>query len=135
MNSYMNALTSDASTPLPKIVYLPEKDCFQPEMYERSIKNVMTSLVPTKSGYIFRTIQTLFKDTPGRFSMFSGLHQNHDKDVLHYSVMVKLEHRCNIILHFNGFYRNFFIVRNITLVEESDIKTIADFNRYQEEPL
>jgi len=127
MNSYLNALTSDAPAPLAKTVYLAEKDVFPPEMYERSIKNVMTMLNPSKSSYMYRAIQALYKDNPNRFSMFSGLHQNHDTDVLHYSVLVKLEHRCNIILHFNGFYRNFFIVRNITMNEETETKTIADF--------
>ena len=135
MNTYASALQSDAPTFTPKIVYLPEKDLFPQSIYERSIKNVMTSLSPSKSSYMFRTIQALYKDNPSRFSIASGLHQNDDTDVLHYSVKIQLEHRYNILLHFNGFYKNFFIVRNITLVEESNIKIIADFNRCQDEPL
>jgi len=135
MSSYLNALISDAPAPLAKVVYLAEKDFFPPEMYERSIKNVLTMLNPSKSSYMFRSIQALYKDNPNRFSMFSGLHQNDDKDVLHYSVLVRLEHRCNIILHFNGYYKNFFIVKNITMNEETETKMIADFTFIPLEPV
>jgi hypothetical protein len=135
MSSYLNALTSDAPSPLNKVVYLAEKDFFPQEMYERSIKNVLTMLNPSKSSYIYRAIQALYKDNPNRFSIFSGLHQNHDTDVLHYSVLVRLEHRCNIILHFNGYYKNFFIVKNITINEETETKMIADFTFIPLEPV
>ena len=135
MNSYINALTSDASTPLAKVVYIAEKDFFPQVFYERSIKNVMTMLNPSKSGYLFRTIQALYKETPGRFSIHSGLHQNDETDVLHYSIRVQLEHSCCMLLHFNGFFKNMFIVRNITVVEHGERKVVADFVRYQDETL
>jgi len=92
-------------------------------------------LNPSKSSYIYRAIQALYKDNPNRLSIFSGLHQNDDKDVLHYSVLVRTEHRCNIILHFNGYYKNFFIVKNITMNEDSETKMIADFTFIPLEPV
>jgi hypothetical protein len=131
MTSYANAASFD---PNHKVVYSPEKDMFPPAMYERSIKNCLTNLCPSKSTYLFRTVQTLYKDNPKRFYIVSGLHQNDENDVMHYSIKIQLEH-CSMLLHFNGYYKTFFVIRNITTVEAGETKLVADFVKYQDETL
>jgi len=112
----------------PRPVYLPERDMIPQTVYERCISNTMTVLYPSTSLYQFRLLQTIYKDAPSRFSVMSGLHQNGEGDVLHFSVKVQLD-SCIMALHFNGFYKTFFNVTTITIMEKGEQTVIADFRK------
>lgn len=113
----------------PRPVYLPERDMIPQTIYERCISNTMTVLYPSTSLYHFRLLQTIYKDAPSRFAVMSGLHQNGEADVLHFSVKVQLEGSFIMALHFNGFYKTFFNVTTITIMEKGEQVVIADFRK------
>ena len=127
--SYKEAVAFSApNVVVQKPVYNPEKDMFPQTMYERCISNTMTMLRPSSSTYHYRLLQTLYVDSPLRFTMSSALHQNHETDIMHFTVRVQLEN-CAMNIHLNGFLKTFFIVTTITLLEKGEELTIADFRR------
>ena len=121
--------TSAPNVLAPKPVYLPERDMIPQMIYERCILNTMTILYPSSSLYYFGLIKTIYRDAPSRFSVMSGLHQNGEGDVLHFSVKVQMEGGGFMALHFNGYFKTFFNVTTITMREKGADSVIADFRK------
>jgi hypothetical protein len=71
--------------------------------------------------------QTLFADSPGRFSVISELHQNGPEDRLHISVGCKTKHY-NCTFHIYGYLKNGFQFTEITQSTPDGPKTVATFN-------
>ena len=65
----------------------------------------------TMAFQIYRSIWRRGKDA---FAVTAGLHQNHLGDPLHFSVEVDVAKGWKHRLHFNGYWKEAFILANIT---------------------
>ena len=75
----------------------------------------------------FRMLRALYKDTPSRFQVYSGIHQNSPTDVLHLGIKIDLSYGSYIIVHINGYWKNHFQITHITTLEAGQVFEIARF--------
>jgi hypothetical protein len=127
--SYSKAV-KDNPFPAQPTLSPPTGDIFAP-YYQYWIQKCFTSLRPVSFEENFIHIQNLFINQPQYFAVYSGLHQNRKDDILHFSVEIKQKF-LTIRLHFNGYWRNDFMITDITYhrnynKEWSNIETIAKY--------
>ena len=68
----------------------------------------------TKSyTFAYRMFQSIWLRSQHKFTVIGGIHQNHSRDVLHFSVKVEIAEGWYNTLHFNGYWRNEFQLTDI----------------------
>lgn len=87
-------------------------DPFYP-LYTSIVTHIITRVKPVKQDVLWPVIQTLFDDTPTRFTLISGLHQNDEHDRLHLSVKVQLNYSY-LTLHMYGYWKTVFQCTDVT---------------------
>jgi hypothetical protein len=83
---------------------------------------------------VFRLYQALYINAPQIFERVSDLHQNHEKDVLHFSVHVHMSPIFYRAVHVNGFWRNGFVLTHITTLDFGVVSELARFKTDQPSP-
>ena len=94
------------------------------------LKKIMASYKPNSSEYRknWMLYQTLYDIDPDKFQIISGLHQNHISDPLHFSIQVNLRQGLYHRLHFNFYFFNKMVLKNITRTrEDNTAEIIAEF--------
>lgn len=95
--------------------------------YPRIIDTAFSKLKSNFISPVFDMLQSIYADSPNRFKVISGIHQNNVADQLHLSIVVQLQWR-TYTLHIYGFIRNSFIISHITMMEQDkSVHTIAEF--------
>jgi hypothetical protein len=61
-------------------------------------------------------VRTLYAESPKRFTVARGLHQNYETEPLHLTVRVNGDYGNYLSLHVNGFFKNGFKLTTITYV-------------------
>ena len=104
----------------PTTIYSPDN--------ARTIQYAMTTKPFKYRNNLFCLLQLIYADHPENFIVIGDLHQNSMDDPLHLSVAVEGLYGVRTMIHINGYFRNFFRVRSITMEIEKDTKIlIADF--------
>jgi len=135
-SSYASIAASSAPNPIQpsRMVYEPEKDAFKQTLYSHVMTNIFEKMRPADSHYMYGMLRTIYTDSPLRFKIASGIHQNHESDPLHFSVEVSLE-GVKMTFHVNGYYKSpKFIVTNLTILNKQETITIASFNNTMKTP-
>ena len=135
-SSYASIAASSAPNPIQpsRMVYDAEKDTFRQTLYSQVITNIFDKMRPSESNYMYGMLRTIYTDSPLRFKIASGIHQNHETDPLHFSVEVNLE-GVKMTFHVNGYYKSpKFIVTNLTILNNQETIKIASFNNTLKTP-
>ena len=83
-------------------------------LYDVIMDSVFKSKYPSKSSTMaFQIYKSIWLKTPEKFKVISDLHQNSFRDLLHFSVEVDVADGWNHRLHFNGYWKDRFILCNI----------------------
>jgi hypothetical protein len=129
--SYATAASATPATqakPQTRPVYEPEKDTFKQSLYTHVLTNVFGPMRPTDSNYAYGLLKTVYTDSPLRFHIVSGIHQNHETDPLHFSVEVILE-GVKMPFHVYGYYKSpKFIVTHLSIRDNQQEVKIASFS-------
>jgi hypothetical protein len=128
-SSYASIAASSAPNTIQpsRMVYEPEKDAFRQTLYSNVMSNIFNKMRPSESDYMYGMLRTVYTDSPLRFKIASGIHQNHESDPLHFSVEVNLE-GVKMTFHVNGYYKSpKFIVTNLTILDKQESIKIASF--------
>jgi hypothetical protein len=136
VSSYATIAASTAPNPIPvpRVVYEPEKDTFKQTLYSNVMLNIFDKMRPAQSDYMYHMLRTIYTDSPLRFKIASGIHQNHEKDPLHFSVEVNLE-GIKMTFHVNGYYKSpKFIVTDLSILHNQTTVKIASFNNTMKTP-
>ena len=132
-SSYASMASSSApnavmpAKPQTRPIYDPERDTFKQSLYTYIVSNIFSSMKPTESTYMYGLLKTIYIDTPLRFNLVCGIHQNHETDPLHFSVEVTLE-GVKMAFHVNGYYKSpKFIVTHLTVRDNQQTIKFASF--------
>ena len=129
VSSYASIAASSAPNTIQpsRMFYEPEKDTFKQTLYSNVMTNIFEKMRPADSNYMYGMLRTIYTDSPLRFKISSGIHQNHESDPLHFSVEVNLE-GVKMTFHVNGYYKSpKFIVTNLTILDKQESIKIASF--------
>lgn len=94
---------------------IPSQDIFRPTLL-RSLDTAMLKLRPATRDRSWAMLQTIYTDTPTRFTIVSSIHQNDPADRLHFSVMVNVPY-ATFTLHFYGYWKTWFQITDVSMSE------------------
>lgn len=105
---------------------VPESDPFRTTLL-KNLDVLMLRLRPNARNAFWATLQTLYTDTPTRFTIISSLHQNDSTDRLHYSVAVNLTWG-SLTFHVYGYWKTMFQITDVTIADNtSDVIAAVSF--------
>jgi hypothetical protein len=97
---------------------IPESDPFR-ETLPKNLEVLMLRLRPNRRDLLWVTLQTLYAESPNRFTIISSLHQNDANDRLHYSVAVRLL-RGSLTFHVYGYWKTMFQITDVTIADNTN---------------
>lgn len=97
---------------------VPDGDPFRGTLL-KNLEVLMLKLRPNRRDLLWVTLQTLYADSPSRFTIISSLHQNDVSDRLHYSVAVCLSWGM-LTFHVYGYWKTLFQITDVTIADNTN---------------
>lgn len=102
---------------------VPLSDPFR-ETLVRNLAVLMTRLRPAQKTMLWTSLQSLYCDSPSRFTIISSIHQNDPTDRLHYSVAVNHVWGSQTF-HVYGWWKTQFQITDVSISDGTDMSSVS----------